>query len=549
MTGRGVVSDQPSAVGCRLWLGVWVIGVLLVGVACTEEVSPTAEPDLTTRIDIDPAATDTPLPDEATAAPDDPAVEATETVTVTAPTGEPTEQREITILYTNDEHGWMEGTSDGSSAAHLLGLWRELEGFDPDGSFLLLSGGDLWTGPAISTWFNGASMVEVMNAMGYHAAAVGNHEFDFGLEVLAEHAATSSFPLLSANIRYRADGTVPTDLGIEPYVIREVNGITVGIIGLSTTNTPTTTKPANVADFEFIGYEEALREFVPEVKAAGAELILVPGHVCRFELSVLAQRIADLGVHMLGGGHCNELFVDQISDVALLAGGSSLASYATVRFSVELATGAVTIVDAGTNFNVGGEADPVVADVIERWQIEAEGELNRVIGFTENGVARRSIEMQDLIVESWLDAYPAGDVALTNFGGMRADIPPGDITVGTIVGVMPFDNVIIEVLLTGSELEAIMQGRRDNTAVGGMFWSGGQWILDETGEPLAPDALYSVLVNDFMYTGGDGFDFQAYDPDGYDTSINWRQPVIDWIEREESSAVAPLDSAIQELGR
>lgn len=127
----------------------------------------------------------------------------------------------------------------------------------------------MWTGPAISTWFQGQSMAEVMNAMGYDAAAVGNHEFDFGLEMLKARAAESEFPFLSANIRYKADGTTP--VAIRPYTIITVNEIQVGIIGLTTRSTPTTTNPVNVAQFDFVDYETALREVVPQVKALLAQ--------------------------------------------------------------------------------------------------------------------------------------------------------------------------------------------------------------------------------------------------------------------------------------
>ncbi|MCB0017911.1 MAG: bifunctional metallophosphatase/5'-nucleotidase [Anaerolineales bacterium] len=489
-----------------------------------------------------PNSTDTPAAAPATEPATDPSTPETATA---EPAGT---ARELTILYTNDEHGWMEGTEPDAGAANLLGLWQTEEGYDPDGNFLLLSGGDLWTGPAISTWFAGQSMVEVMNVMGYDAAAVGNHEFDFGLDVLQDHIAASSFPLLSANLRYRADGSTPFDLGVLPYVVQEVNGIQVGLIGLTTTDTPSTTKPDNVSDFEFIPYEEALREVVPQARADGAQLLLVPAHICRDELTRLARDVADLGIHMMGGGHCNELFTDMVGDILLMEGGASLATYARAEISYNPATDEMTVLDAGVRFNSGGAAAAEVSAVVARWQAMAEAELDVVIGYSEAGVARRSQAMQDLIVASWLEAYPAADIALTNFGGMRADIPPGEITVGTIVGVMPFDNVIVEVLLTGAELEDVLAGRQDNTAAGGIYFAGGRWLLTATDAPPDPDALYSVLVNDFMYTGGDGYRFQAFDPEGYDTSIHWRQPVIDWIMRQGSDAAQPLDAAIAALG-
>ncbi|MAT98940.1 MAG: hypothetical protein CL608_17490 [Anaerolineaceae bacterium] len=455
--------------------------------------------------------------------------------------------REITILYTNDEHGWMAGSQAGASAANLMGLWRTAEGYQPDSdNFLLLSGGDMWTGPAISTWFQGQSMAEVMNAMGYDAAAVGNHEFDFGLEALQTRAAESEFPFLSANIRTKSDGTTPEDLGIRPYTIITVNDIQVGIIGLTTTSTPVTTNPVNVAEFDFIDYETALREVVPQVKAAGAEMIVVPGHICQAELESLAQEVADLGIHLLGGGHCNELLATELNGIVLLEGGTAFAGYAHATFHFDTASDTVVAVDYDVRPNSGGTADPIVESIIMRWQEEADAELNRTIGYSEQGLVQRSQGMQSLITEAWLWAYPTADVAITNLGGMRTDLPPGDITLADVVGVMPFDNVIVELQLTGEQLD-VMLGQ-PSAAVGGVYRDNFRWYLKATGEELDSDEIYTVLVNDFMYAGGDDYALlSVYDPEGYNTAINWRQPVIDWIMAQDSSPENPIDAAIAEL--
>ena len=150
--------------------------------------------------------------------------------TVASPVPAPvTAVTHLTILYTNDEHGWMEGKEKGRGAANMVGLWREREEYSEEGPYLVLSGGDMWTGPAISSWFDGESMAEVMNAMGYDAAAIGNHEFDKGISVLRERAAQSEFPFLSANIRDRESGEM-ADFAI-PYVILEVADLQVGLIG------------------------------------------------------------------------------------------------------------------------------------------------------------------------------------------------------------------------------------------------------------------------------------------------------------------------------
>ncbi|MCP4420137.1 MAG: bifunctional metallophosphatase/5'-nucleotidase [Chloroflexi bacterium] len=476
-------------------------------------------------------------------------------VSIPTATNEPAEKtavsdtesiHEITILYTNDEHGWMEGQEEDAAAANLMGLWHSAEQYQTDGNFLLLSGGDMWTGPAISTWFRGQSMAEVMNGMGYDAAAVGNHEFDFGLDALQTRAAESEFPFLSANIRYKSDGTTPEDLGIRPFTIVTVNNIQVGIIGLTTTSTPRTTNPVNVAEFDFIDYETALREVVPQAKAEGAEMIVVPGHICRNEMEVLARDVADLGIHLLGGGHCNELFASEINEIVLLEGGTALASYAHATFLFDTADDTVVSVDYGVQHNSGGTADPTIDSIVMRWQEEADAELNRTIGYSEQGLPRRSEGMQVLITEAWLWVYPTADVAITNLGGMRADLPPGEITLADVVGVMPFENVIVELLLTGEQIDEMLG--QNSAAVGGVYRDNFRWHLKATGEELDLDAFYSVLVNDFMYAGGDDYALLAvYDPDGYNTAINWRQPVIDWIMAQDSSPENPIDTAFAEL--
>ena len=208
---------------------------------------------------------------------------------------------DLTILYTNDEHGWISETDDTDGAAKLMGVWRDVEGYTENSSFLILSGGDNWTGPAISTWFQGESTVETMNAMGYSAAAIGNHEFDFQVAGLQERVAQANFPYLSANIRLKSNDSIP-DFA-EPYVVIEVNDILVGIIGLTTQSASYTTFPTYVEDFNFIAYNQALQEYVPQIWAEGVEVILCVAHICKNEMMGLVLQAKDLGISMIGGGH------------------------------------------------------------------------------------------------------------------------------------------------------------------------------------------------------------------------------------------------------
>lgn len=222
--------------------------------------------------------------------------------------------RKIVILYTNDEHGWMEKNAYNSGAGGMVHLWKQKEGYEKDGHFLVLSGGDMWTGPAISTLTSGKSMVEIMNAMGYHAAAAGNHEFDFTIDTLHVRLNEMKFPLLAANIVEKSSGQL-ADF-VKPYRIIEVNEIKVGIIGLASRITPRTTKPANVSDYDFTSYAKALRANAPQLKSKGAELLITIGHICEDEIWPLLPLADSLGISIMTGGHCHQVYhYDTLGDL------------------------------------------------------------------------------------------------------------------------------------------------------------------------------------------------------------------------------------------
>lgn len=478
------------------------------------------------------------------------ATEAPSAATDDQPTSGEPDIRSLTVLYTNDEHGWMLGMRPGSGSAEMVGLWRAEHGYrTDDDSFLVLSGGDMWTGPAISTWFNGESMADVLNTMGYSAAAIGNHEFDFGMDNFTERAKMSTFPFVGSNIRYAGSDETPADVGIEPFVIREHNGIQVAILGLTTTSTPRTTNPANVSQFDFLDYDDALFDIVPEAKRAGAELIVVPGHICSDEMAALSRQVASLGVHLIGGGHCNELLAEARNGIINLVGGFHMSAYAWAELEFDIVNDELVSAEFGTAPNRDGEPDPQVFEVVKTWEEEANEELNTEIGYLERDIPRRSPQMENLITYSWLEALPTADVAVTNLGGIRSKIGAGPVTLADVIGVMPFDNVIIEVELTGDEFISTFADRASNLAFAGVRQAGVRWILEASDEPLDPNKTYTILVNDFMYAGGDGFTFlQRFDPDAYNTAIDWRQPVIDWIIDEFSDQSAPLDDAVNALG-
>jgi len=459
----------------------------------------------------------------------------------------------LTVLYTNDEHGWIAPTEDHGGAAGMIRRWQLDEGYSEDGPYLVLSGGDTWTGPALSTWFDGEPSVEVMNAMGYHAAALGNHEFDFGVDGLLERMAQAEFAFLAANLI--SESTGKADLAL-PYIVQEIGGtpgsgvLRVGIIGLASRATPRTTMPTHVAGLRFDGYAAALAAAAPAVRADGAEVIVVTSHLCSPELRALVPVAKELGIAMLGGGHCHERISRVEDGVALVIAGWQMSAYGRVDIAVDAETGSVSEITVVLKDNPAGgvavDGDNDIVDLVATWQARLDDELDVTIGHAEKRIGRSSPAMHNLVVDAWLAAYPA-DVAMSNPGGFRQDIEAGAITLADVVGVLPFDNVLVDVALTGEQIVAAYEHGSRRPAVGGLRRTGGEYTVN--GAPLDQDAVYHVLVNDFMYAGGDGYDFSRYDPDAYQTGIDWRQPVIDWITDQRSSADAPLNSLLDPVQR
>lgn len=450
------------------------------------------------------------------------------------------ESIQLTILYTNDEHGWMEGMEEGRGAASLFEQWQTQEGFTKEGPFLVLSGGDNWTGPAISTWVEGESMVEVMTAMDYDASAIGNHEFDFGLETLAVRTKEASFPYLSANTTWKESGSIPLDLGILPFTVKTVAGLDVAIIGLTATDTSTTTMPSVVAPLAFGDYAEALRKVMPSVKQANPDLVIVISHVCLDELRELAVEVADLNIAMMGAGHCNELVAEQIGDTVVLGGGYHFASYAKAIIDFDVKSETLTSTSYTTHENKVGAEDDTIAGIVDQWGALSETALAENLGFSARDWERSGVELRQAIISSWLEFDMTADVAITNAGGIRAPINAGEINLGTVVSMLPFDNTIIATQLSGKVLRtALEEGERPVFA--GLTKVDGDWIVGRTGTTLVDNGLYRVLINSFMYDGGDGFGMVAeFDPTGFDMEASYREPFVQWLRKLNTSSSNPL---------
>ena len=283
--------------------------------------------------------------------------------------------RNITIFYTNDEHGWIEKSQHSNGAANIMGLWKDVEGYDSHESYLILSGGDNWLGPPISTNVMGESIVDVMNTMEYDAAVLGNHEFEFGVPNLLNRTEQANFKYLAANIRNKLTGKTP--VFATPYIIREINDVIVGIIGLSLRGTQNNTVTDFVKDYEFLDYVTSLEEIVPKVKSDGAELIVLISHISYTELINLAPKLIDMGISVAGGGHCHREMTPQIisnstGSLAVIQANPYIENYAKVNIVFDIIGKTVIEIEASKHFNEESIPDEDVGRLVTYWKYMTE---------------------------------------------------------------------------------------------------------------------------------------------------------------------------------
>jgi 2',3'-cyclic-nucleotide 2'-phosphodiesterase (5'-nucleotidase family) len=399
----------------------------------------------------------------------------------------------------------------------------------------------MWTGPAISTWFQGESMVEVMNEMEYDVATIGNHEFDFKIDGLNRNIELLKFPLIAANIRTKSTHEIPSFT--QPYIIEEADGVKVAFIGLASQSTPSTTFPAFVADYDFISYDDAIVEFVPIVKDLGAEVIIVVGHIGENEMIQLAPVANSLGVTLITGGHTHRYVNKNVNGVSLIEVGSNMKSYGKVVIEYDKTLKTATVLSSEITTNTPTTViSNSVQTIVEKWQVKAEEDLAEVIGYCSEGIYRNTPALENMVADSWLFAYPEADISMTNAGGIRQDIMPGNITLASIVGLLPFTNTLYEVNLTGKQVIECV----GNLVIGGMTTVGGYFLAD--GSPIDINKVYSVLTTDYLYSQPNS-KFAQYDLQPYNTSISYMQPTVDWILSKNTNAQNPINNFLDHTAR
>ena len=457
-------------------------------------------------------------------------------------------ERTLTIIGTSDLHGHVERLP-------LLGGY--VKALRAKRTVMLLDGGDLFQGTIVSNRTEGAPIVRAMNALGYAASAVGNHEFDYGQPVLQARAKEARFRFLDANIIDEQTGAPAAWPNVVPRAIVEIGGIKVGLTGGATKYTPTSANPKKQKGLRIERLDAPIRAQAEALRREGAELIVVAVHAggrCRdvehpddlstcvadSEVFQLAQSLPPGLVDVIVAGHTHNQLAQRVNGIAIIQAWQKGEGFGRVDVTVGKHK-SVRIFpphrmqpnDSYEGVTVAPDAE--VAATFADDLRAADRERARTLGpmVEERLWPDYSAEspLGNLLADVMHEAVPKADLALQNGGGLRSDIPAGPLTYGEIYELAPFDNRLALVTMRGSTLRALLA---DNAVYPGSFLSisgmrikvhcaSGHPVVDA---PIDDAREYQVVTTDFLADGGDMFGRVVLSAPGTKVEVLWDKPVI-----------------------
>ena len=512
----------------------------------------------------------------------------------------------LTILHTNDTHAHIE-QYDGSTTtcseeteaeggciggvarrATEINRWRDGEN---GANVILLDAGDQFQGTLFFNEYKGAEAAQFMNELGYQAMAIGNHEFDNGPADLSAFIGKVSFPVLSSNI----DATNQADLDgkIATSTILYINGEQVGVIGLTTLETPINSSPG--PDLTFNDYVESVEPVIAALTEQGINKIVLLSHIGYVDDQTLAAAVA--GIDVIVGGHSHTLLsnTDEAASgpyptVVESAEGNPVLIVSAEAYGKYLGQLTVAFDEAGVPTTWEGEPilldqsieqDPEILAQVEELSAPVQALREQVVGSTTTDLdgERTSCRfgectMGQVVADAmrWGTAKEGVQIVITNGGGVRSSLAAGDITLGGVLEVLPFNNTVATFGLTGEDVVAALENgvsraeNPDNEGTGRFpqvsgvrfSWDGslpvGERVsdvevegADGTFSPIDPAATYLLASNNFNRTGGDGYTMFAENAiNPYDFGPTLSEVVADYIGAN-SPLTVELDGRITRL--
>lgn len=548
--------------------------------------------------------------------------------------GAPAEALRITLVGTNDVHGWVAphvtrladgGEVTQGGVATFAGYLKILREANP-GGVVLLDAGDIFQGTLVSNLTEGEVVVDAFNALGYQAAAIGNHEFDYGPQgpfsvvqpgmdpfgALKARLKQAKFPLLAVNIYDASTGARPAWLLNDGTVMLEVKKVKVGIVGLITPTTPTVTNPVNVSSLRFGSLVPEALAASQRLRAKGAHLVVGLAHaggkcastdnpkdlascdVKSGEIFEALQGLPPKTFDAVIAGHTHSVIGHLVNGTPVVETWGLGRYFSTIDLYLDLKKkvvleektilrAAIPICTMVDTVSGGCEArklkeqrgvkllpatflgkpvvpDSGIAELIRPALNRVEKEQRRALGLTVPATMGRNYEAESALGSFLADSLRAmekSDVALLNSGGLRADLHAGELTYGAIYEVLPFDNTVANVTLTGEELRRLLHAaygsRKGVFQVSGLQVSlsrcpGHDRLRAVTlvdGKAIEPQRRYRVTLPDFLARGGDGLGavLSALPPGridlGESRALNFREAMVAHWQKAKKPLVAP----------
>jgi 5'-nucleotidase len=450
----------------------------------------------------------------------------------------------VQLLGVNDLHGQLDykesidvdkdGTKETpvGGIEYLAAYLKEAEKTNPN--TLIVHSGDMVGGsPLISASFQDEPTIEILEAIGFDAGTLGNHEFDEGLAELnrmvkgGDHPKGTkgydgiNFPMISANVYDKSTNK----LILAPYTIKEIGGAKIGFIGVTTQETPTMIVQTGNENLKITDEATAINKYAAELKGKGVQAIVVLAHNptwqdnnnSDFDAGAIAGKIDD-AVDVIFAAH-NHVEVDKVVDNKLIVQAQSYAkAFSDVDLEIDPTTGDIVKKEATVQqvFQNVYAADPTVKAILTKYEDQVKTLKEQVFGetaieMTGKYPVRGPVGDSGIgnMIADGMRAAMKSDFALMNGGGVRAGIDKGPITLGDLFTVQPFGNTLNKVKLTGAELRTVLNAQITSKGLDFQIsgfkytWNGKiNKVIDimlPNGTKLDEKKEYTVVVNNYMF--------------------------------------------------
>ena len=438
---------------------------------------------------------------------------------------------ELVIFHTNDMHSRIQTADDSGNSiglAELAAAVKAVKAQNP--ATLWLDAGDTFHGMPIITISKGENLVPLLNAAGLDAMTAGNHDFNYGSAQLERLAKQLKFPLLDANVVRRQNGKHV----FKPYKIFKVNGIKVGVFGLSTPETAYKTNPANVTTIEFQNPVDVSKEMIKLLRPKCDVLIALMHMGVDASSEFTSERIAREtdGIDLIVDGHSHTALPEgiRIKDTLIVQAGYYEHFLGKATLEVEnhkIVSKRAELLDTDEIKAICPTPDKQILDTLKVVNEKAEQLLNEVVAHSDRElsserllVRRNESELGNLAADAFRWAAKS-DIAIINGGGLRADLPAGDVKKRDIMAIFPFGNTLRVAEIKGATIREMLEHSVEYypASFGGFLdVSGLTFSYDPSkpgkhrvqdifvgGQSLDADKIYTIALADFQTSGGDDY--------------------------------------------